>query len=319
MKSLILACCLFLAQLAHAATDPVLVQQVNAFVDGWHDDAAHARMRYFDKMAPDGVYIGTDRSELWQRDAFREWGRKYFEGRQAAWVFHPTRRNVYATPDGTLIWFDELLDTENMGHCMASGVIRRTAAGFEIVHYQLSLAVPNDVAKQVLGIVTAAEARVAAGPAPAPAPGQASVPAQTPTVAPVPATASAAAPARAAASAATPAVAPAPAAAAMPTAAPAPVPASAAAPVPAAIFRPAATPAAAPAPAPAPVAAPGAAPVETSAPAPSPPSAPAAAPASAPAATPAAAPVPAPAPAPARAPAAPSAPTPAPAPESTPS
>jgi hypothetical protein len=159
MKSLILACCLFVASLAHAAVDPALAQQVNAFVDGWHDDAAHARMRYFDKMAPDGVYIGTDRSELWQRDAFREWGRKYFEGKQAAWVFHPTRRNVYATPDGALIWFDELLDTENMGHCMASGVIRRTQAGFEIVHYQLSLAVPNEAAKQVIAVVKAAESK----------------------------------------------------------------------------------------------------------------------------------------------------------------
>jgi len=158
MKSLILACCLFIAGFAHAAVDPALAQQVNAFVDGWHDDAAHARMRYFDKMAPDGVYIGTDRSELWQRDAFREWGRKYFEGKQAAWVFHPTRRNVYATPDGALIWFDELLDTENMGHCMASGVIRRKPAGFEIVHYQLSLAVPNEAAKQVITVVKTAEA-----------------------------------------------------------------------------------------------------------------------------------------------------------------
>lgn len=167
MKSLILACCLFVASLAHAAVDPPLAQQVNAFVDGWHDDAAHARMRYFDKMAADGVYIGTDRTELWQRDAFREWGRKYFEGKQAAWIFHPTRRNVHATPDGALIWFDELLDTENMGHCMASGVIRKTATGFEIVHYQLSLAVPNEAAKQVIEVVKAAEARAAPAPAPA--------------------------------------------------------------------------------------------------------------------------------------------------------
>lgn len=165
MKSLILACCLFVASFAHAAVDPAFAQQVNVFVDGWHDDAAHARMRYFDKMAPDGVYIGTDRTELWQRDAFREWGRKYFEGKQAAWVFHPTRRNVYATPDGSLIWFDELLDTENMGHCMASGVIRKTAAGFEIVHYQLSLAVPNEAAKQVIDVVKAAEANAAPAPA----------------------------------------------------------------------------------------------------------------------------------------------------------
>lgn len=196
MKSLILACCLLFAGLAHAAAaDPVLTQQVNAFVDGWHDDAAHARMRYFDKMAPDGVYIGTDRSELWQRDAFREWGRKYFEGKQAAWVFHATRRNVYAAPDGALIWFDELLDTENMGHCMASGVIRRTGAGLEIVHYQLSLAVPNGVAKGVIDIVRAAEgAPATATPqayAPAPAPATtaaaAQVPVAQPAAAPVPA------------------------------------------------------------------------------------------------------------------------------------
>jgi hypothetical protein len=160
IRALILACCLAFATQAQAGTaDAALTRQVNAFVDGWHDDAAHARMAYFDKMAPDGVYIGTDRGELWQRDAFRAWGRKYFEGKQSAWVFHATRRNVYAAPDGTLVWFDELLDTENMGHCMASGVIRKTATGFEIVHYQLSFAVPNEAAKQVGQVIRAAEAQ----------------------------------------------------------------------------------------------------------------------------------------------------------------
>jgi hypothetical protein len=159
MKSLLFACCLFFAGLAQAAgADPALVKQVNAFVDSWHDDAAHARMAYFDKMAPDGVYIGTDRSELWQRDAFKAWARKYFEGKKSAWSFHATRRNVYASDDGKLVWFDELLDTPNMGHCMASGVIRRTDKGFEILHYQLSMAIPNGIAKQVTELVRQAEA-----------------------------------------------------------------------------------------------------------------------------------------------------------------
>jgi hypothetical protein len=165
MKSLLLACCLLLTSAVHAAQpDPALVKQVNAFVDGWHDDAAHARMVYFDKMAADGVYIGTDRSELWQRDAFRAWGRKYFEGKKAAWTFHATRRNVHVSDDGKLVWFDELLDTENMGHCMASGVLRKTAGGFEILHYQLSVAVPNEIAGQVTGLIKAAEAKAAAKP-----------------------------------------------------------------------------------------------------------------------------------------------------------
>jgi len=144
--------CLGLFGLAQAETDATLTKQVNAFVDEWHDDAANARMAYFDKMAKDGVYIGTDRTELWQRDEFKAWAKKYFD-RKSAWSFKATRRNVYASGDKSIIWFDELLDTPNMGPCMASGVIRKTAKGFEIVHYQLSMAVPNEVAGQVTKLI----------------------------------------------------------------------------------------------------------------------------------------------------------------------
>jgi hypothetical protein len=159
LKTILTALCFLCAQLASAApADATLAAQVGAFIDAWHDDAAHGRMAYFDKMAPDGVYIGTDRHEYWQRDSFRSWARPYFAGKSSAWVFHATRRNVYASPDGTMIWFDELLDTDGLGHCMASGVVRRTAVGFEIVHYQLSVAIPNESLEQVGGIVRAAEA-----------------------------------------------------------------------------------------------------------------------------------------------------------------
>lgn len=154
MKRFLTACFLFLGLLGstHAATDPALTRQVNAFMDEWHDDAANTRMAYFDKIAKDGVYIGTDRSEHWTRDEFKAWSKKYFDAKEA-WTFKATRRNVFATPDKSLIWFDELLDTKNMGHAMASGVIRKTAKGFEIVHYQLSVAVPNEVVDQVTGLI----------------------------------------------------------------------------------------------------------------------------------------------------------------------
>ena len=154
MKRFLAATFLFLGLIgiARAETDAQLTKQVNAFVDAWHDDAANARMAYFDKIAPDGVYIGTDRTELWKREDFKTWAKKYFE-RKSAWSFKATRRNVYASGDKSLIWFDELLDTPNMGPCMASGVIRKTAKGFEIVHYQLSMAVPNEVAGRVTALI----------------------------------------------------------------------------------------------------------------------------------------------------------------------
>jgi hypothetical protein len=160
MRRFLLACCLLVSfsSAAFAADDAALTRQVNAFVDAWHDDAANARLAYFDKIAKDGVYIGTDKTELWRRDEFRQWAKPHFE-RKSAWSFKATRRNVYFSPDKSIIWFDELLDTPNMGPCMASGVIRKTANGFEIVHYQLSMAVPNEVAGKVTRLIGEFEAQ----------------------------------------------------------------------------------------------------------------------------------------------------------------
>jgi hypothetical protein len=159
MKRLILACCLFLASAAGLAqpADAALKKQVNAFVDEWHDDAANARLAFFDKIAKDGVYIGTDKTELWHRDEFKVWAKRFFE-RKSAWTFKAIKRNVYTSADKHIIWFDELLDTQ-MGICQASGVIHRTATGFEIEHYQLSIAVPNDVAGEVTKLIKEFEAK----------------------------------------------------------------------------------------------------------------------------------------------------------------
>jgi hypothetical protein len=121
-------------------------------------------MAYFDKIAPDGVFIGTDRTELWRRDAFLAWGRKFFEGRSKAWAYHATRRNVYASDDGRTVWFDELLDNDKQARFMASGVLRRTATGFLVEHYQLSIAVPNEVADEVIEAAKSAESTESAKP-----------------------------------------------------------------------------------------------------------------------------------------------------------
>ncbi len=159
MKTLLALCCLCLALTAQAQSpdpDAAYKKEIAAFIDQWHDDAAHARPSYFDKMAPNGVYIGTDKSELWQRDAFRSWAKPYFD-RKSAWAFTATKRNIYLSDDKKFIWFDELLDTQ-MGVCQASGVMRKGAHGFEILHYQLSMAIPNEIAKDVTKAVKAFEA-----------------------------------------------------------------------------------------------------------------------------------------------------------------
>ena len=47
------------------SSDSVMIASVNTFVDDWHYDASVADIEYFDKIADDGIYIGTDASELW--------------------------------------------------------------------------------------------------------------------------------------------------------------------------------------------------------------------------------------------------------------
>jgi hypothetical protein len=154
MKRYLLACLLSIASLSGMAqTDPdaALKQQVNAFVDAWHEDATNSRPAFFDKIAKDGVYIGTDKKELWKRDEFKVWAKKAFD-RPTAWAFTPLRRNVYLSPDKSVIWFDELLTTQ-MGTCQASGVLHRVGNTFEIDHYQLSIAVPNGVSSKVISTI----------------------------------------------------------------------------------------------------------------------------------------------------------------------
>ena len=138
-------------------SDAEFTARVNAFVEAWHQDAAHARPAFFDKIASDGIYIGTDKTERWTREAFREWAKPAF-ARPVAWAFTPLHRNVRFSPDRTFVWFDEQVRS-SMGILQASGVIRPVAASFEIVHYQLSIAVPNEVIPQVTGTIKAFESK----------------------------------------------------------------------------------------------------------------------------------------------------------------
>lgn len=163
LRHLVIACAFGLASLsAMAQPDPdaALKQQVNAFVDSWHDDAANSRPAFFDKIARDGVYIGTDKRELWKRDDFKAWAKKAFE-RPTAWAFKPLQRNVYVAPDKTVIWFDELLDTQ-MGICRATGILHKSGSSFEIDHYQLSIAVPNEISSKVISTISDYEAPLGA-------------------------------------------------------------------------------------------------------------------------------------------------------------
>ncbi len=126
-------------------------EKINTLLDAWHQAAANADFdAYFGKMTRDGVFLGTDATENWQNEAFREFSKPYFD-KGKAWSFTAVERNIYINSDNDFAWFDELLDTQ-MKICRGSGVLRKESGQWRIAHYVLSIAVPNENVAELIKI-----------------------------------------------------------------------------------------------------------------------------------------------------------------------
>ena len=122
---------------------------VGALLDDWHAAAAAAdEARYFGHFAPDAVFLGTDATERWTVEEFRRYAHPYF-AKGKAWSFKAAERHVSFSPDRSLAWFDELLDTPNLGPARGSGILLRVGGAWKIAHYDLSVPIPNALMKEI--------------------------------------------------------------------------------------------------------------------------------------------------------------------------
>ena len=138
---------------------------IDAVLDGWHAAAASSDLEgYFARMTPDAVFLGTDETERWSVEQFRAYARAPFsEGH--GWVMRSVRRDV--TVRGDTAWFDEDLETVNLGAARGSGVLLRDEDGtWRIAHYNLTITVPNDRFDEVRGLLASPPAPEAVAPAP---------------------------------------------------------------------------------------------------------------------------------------------------------
>ena len=119
-----------------------LKSKVNHTLDDWHKAASEANFaNYFDAMTSDAIFIGTDATENWTKSDFQSYAKPYFD-KGKAWSFVALERNVYFNSDKTVVWFDELLDTQ-MKICRGSGVLVLQKGKWKIQHYVLSMTIPN--------------------------------------------------------------------------------------------------------------------------------------------------------------------------------
>jgi hypothetical protein len=139
-----------LCLIASAAFGQTPARQVAAVLDDWHQAASVAdEARYFAHFAPNGVFMGTDATERWTVAAFREWAKPQFK-RKAAWSFKARDRHVDFSSDRKTAWFDEMLDTPNLGLCRGTGVLVLLDGQWKIAQYNLSVPIPNSLVEGIV-------------------------------------------------------------------------------------------------------------------------------------------------------------------------
>ena len=139
----------FLLSLVVAVGSSSPEAQISAVLDDWHAAAAAAdEGRYFGHFEAGAVFLGTDGTERWTVDEFRRYAHPYF-AKGKAWSFRPVQRHIAFSPDGSVAWFDEDLQTPNLGPSRGSGVLVKTREAWKITQYNLSVPIPNALMKEV--------------------------------------------------------------------------------------------------------------------------------------------------------------------------
>jgi len=152
---LLFLCCFQACQKAVAEEE----KNINIFLDNWHLAAAEANYEnYFQAMANESVFIGTDAAENWNKKDFQAYSKPHFD-KGKAWKFTTLERKIYFNQDHSVAWFDELLNTQ-MKICRGSGVVVKENNEWKIKHYVLSMTIPNETTNQVIQLKDSIESEL---------------------------------------------------------------------------------------------------------------------------------------------------------------
>lgn len=140
------------------APTPEMIEQhimnVNTTMDDWHQAASDADFeRYFNYFENDSsIFMGTDDNERWNVADFKTFSKPYFD-RGRAWNFTPKQRHVYISGNGYTAWFDEKLDTPNLGPSRGTGILVLKDNEWKVAHYNLTVPIPNPIMDDVKALI----------------------------------------------------------------------------------------------------------------------------------------------------------------------
>jgi ketosteroid isomerase-like protein len=125
-------------------------QNITNVLNSFHQAAADAQAKpYFNLLSQNAIFLGTDASERWSKEEFKAFVVPYFS-KGTGWLYTPTKRNINLLKQGQVAFFDELLFNKIYGNCRGTGVLIKTDQGWKISQYNLSIPMPNGLAKALV-------------------------------------------------------------------------------------------------------------------------------------------------------------------------
>ncbi len=145
--------------LAQSTTSSPAEAAVDNVLSELHDAASKADFdRYFNLYADNAIFLGTDATERWTVDEFKGYAKSSFDAGRG-WTYHMKTRHIYVGQDGNTAWFDETLENENLGDTRGTGALVKSDGEWRIAQYNLTISVPNDLAREFVGIIRKLDAR----------------------------------------------------------------------------------------------------------------------------------------------------------------
>ncbi len=125
--------------------------ELDTFINHWHSAAATANYTtYFEAMDSSFVFLGTAPGERWNKKEFAAFSKPYFD-KGKAWDFSSSNRKWSFSPDGTIAWFDEDLNTWMRG-CRGSGIAIKKEGNWKLVYYNLTVLIENEKIKSFIAL-----------------------------------------------------------------------------------------------------------------------------------------------------------------------
>jgi ketosteroid isomerase-like protein len=122
--------------------------QIDAVLDGLHKSASVADWHnYFDSYHKDAVFLGTDGSERWGMEEFKQYAKA-----SQGWHYEVKQRKLLQIND--IIVFDEALHSPSYGKCRGTGALVQTKDGWKVAQYHLTFPIPNDKAKEITQVLS---------------------------------------------------------------------------------------------------------------------------------------------------------------------